>query len=64
MAREELIKVIEHLTVEHRLEVEKFVMQLAEQEQSEHIVNKALQKMSEQSFQEWDNEEDSVYDSM
>ena len=64
MAREELLDTLENLSEEHRKEVEKLVKRLAERERNERQVNMLLAKASEQSFAEWDNDEDAVYDSM
>ncbi len=67
MAREELIDKINHLSDEHKNMVEKFVETLGKQEE-ELLREKqdlfSIMKLSEQSFSEWDNEEDSIYDSM
>lgn len=66
MAKEELIEKIAHLSTEHKNQVLQLIETLIEQEQ--HIremqsVN-SLMTLSVQSFNEWDNEEDSIYDSL
>ncbi len=64
MARDEFFDTLEHLSEEHRKEVEELVVRLAENERRERQLHTALSKMSEQSFAEWDNDEDAVYDSL
>ncbi|MBI3258535.1 MAG: hypothetical protein HYZ54_03505 [Ignavibacteriae bacterium] len=67
MAKDELSDKINHLSDEHKNMVEKFVETLSKQE--EELLHEkqdlfSIMKLSEKSFSEWDNEEDSIYNSM
>jgi replication-associated recombination protein RarA len=65
MGREELLDKIEHLSDEHKNQVLQLVELLVHQEYTdEQIIVSQISKLSEPSFQEWDNEEDEIYDSL
>lgn len=44
--------------------IDDFLRNQAKQQKIEEMTNKSLMNLSESSFAEWDNEEDSVYDDL